>query len=80
MNIDPDAVDCVDARGLYCPLPLIRLQQRIRSLEKGATLWLLADDAGVEDDLPLWCQSTGNRLCSLTARPDGCWLARIEKN
>ncbi|WP_207060674.1 sulfurtransferase TusA family protein [Motiliproteus sp. SC1-56] len=69
----------VDARGLRCPLPLIRLQERMETLASGESLRLLADDPGIEDDLPAWCEATGHRLLSLQQRPDASWLGQVEK-
>ena len=42
----------VDARGLRCPLPVIRLAARARDLPPGSTLVLLADDPAVRSDVP----------------------------
>lgn len=52
----------VDARGLLCPLPVIRTAQRIREIPPGSILVLLADDAGILQDLPAWCRSNGQEL------------------
>lgn len=68
----------VDALGLCCPLPLMRLQQAIGPLAAGSRLALLADDPGVEDDLPLWCQQGGHRLLLLEQRQRH-WYGLVEK-
>lgn len=52
----------VDARGLLCPLPIIRTAHRIKDVSPGATLILLSDDAGILEDLPAWCRSNGHEL------------------
>lgn len=58
-----DRVDLVvDARGTFCPEPVIRTQNSIPGIDPGQTLMLLADDAGVEVDIPAWCISTGNEF------------------
>lgn len=62
-GIEPDLV--VDALRTFCPEPVIRTQNRIRSLRPGEVLLLLADDAGVEVDIPAWCLSTGNEFLGL---------------
>ena len=62
-----DAV--VDARGTFCPEPVIRLQERMGRLEASETLLLLADDAGVEVDVPAWCMSTGNVYLGIIKAP-----------
>ena len=55
----------VDARGTFCPEPVIRVQEAARAMCIGQTAMLLADDAGVELDLPAWCMSTGNEYLGL---------------
>ncbi len=56
------AVETLDARGLLCPLPVIRAQDRIRSLPPGASLEVLATDAGTLQDIPAWCRVHGHAL------------------
>ncbi len=50
----------VDARGTFCPEPVIRTQNAATSMAPGAVAMILADDAGIEIDLPAWCISTRN--------------------
>lgn len=51
-----------DARGLLCPLPVIRLANRIEEAAPGATVLLLADDPAAEEDVRLWCRGHGHEL------------------
>ena len=46
----------LDCRGLKCPLPVIRLAQRIRDVEVGDTVRVLADDPAAANDIPAWCR------------------------
>lgn len=55
-----DAVTNLDARGLLCPLPVIRTQDAIRELPQGATLVVTASDPGTEHDIPAWCRVHGH--------------------
>ncbi len=55
----------VEARGTFCPEPVIRIQSAARKMNAGQTAMLLADDAGVEIDVPAWCMSTGNEYLGL---------------
>jgi len=50
----------VDARGTFCPEPVIRTQNAAAKMSAGAVAMILADDAGIELDLPAWCISTRN--------------------
>jgi tRNA 2-thiouridine synthesizing protein A len=52
----------IDARGLACPMPIVKLTQAIRPLPSGAVVELLATDAGSVKDVAAWCRSTGNEL------------------
>lgn len=55
----------VDALGAFCPEPVIRIQEAAREAPAGAVLLLLADDAGVEIDIPAWCMSHGHEYLGL---------------
>jgi tRNA 2-thiouridine synthesizing protein A len=57
----------VDARGLSCPMPIVRTAQTIRSLESGAVVEVLATDPGSLKDFTAWCRSTGNELLEQTS-------------
>ena len=50
----------LDTIGLYCPIPIIRTAERIRSLTTGQVLEVLSDDRVILIDMPAWCRSTGH--------------------
>ena len=52
----------LDARGLLCPLPVIRTQDRIRKLAAGDALEVVASDPGTMHDIPAWCRVHGHAL------------------
>lgn len=52
----------VDARGLSCPMPIVRTAQAIKSLSSGALVEVLATDAGSVKDFAAWSRATGNEL------------------
>ena len=52
----------VDARGLSCPLPIVRTAQAARGLPSGAVIELIATDVGSIKDVAAWCKATGNEL------------------
>lgn len=60
----------VDALGTFCPEPVIRTQKEAAGMAAGEVLLLLADDAGVEVDIPAWCLSTGNEFLGLLKEAD----------
>jgi len=50
----------VDARHMMCPLPVIRTQQKIDTLDNGDELLVLATDPGTLHDVPAWCRVHGH--------------------
>jgi tRNA 2-thiouridine synthesizing protein A len=56
------SIEQLDARGLKCPMPIVRTAQRMRSVAPGELLEVLATDAGAVADFAAWSRSTGNAL------------------
>ena len=52
----------VDARGLACPMPIVRTAMAIKALASGQFLEVLATDPGSVKDFEAWSKSTGNPL------------------
>ena len=52
----------VDARGLSCPMPIVKTAQAVKVLPSGAAIELFATDAGSIKDVAAWCRTTGNIL------------------
>jgi tRNA 2-thiouridine synthesizing protein A len=52
----------LDTRGLLCPIPVIRTQDRVRELAVGDVLEIVATDPGVLHDIPTWCRVHGHEL------------------
>lgn len=65
-----DVMETLDARGLLCPLPVIRTQDRMRDLAFGATLEVLATDPGVLEDIPAWCRVHGHEVLEMEEDDD----------
>ncbi len=55
-------LESLDARGLLCPLPVIRTQEMVRRMPVGAMLEVVATDAGTLQDIPAWCRVHGHEL------------------
>ena len=56
----------VDAKGLSCPMPIVRTAQAVRPLAPGTILEVLATDPGSLKDFVAWCRTTGNELIEQT--------------
>lgn len=50
----------IDARGMLCPLPVLRLRKRLEGLGPGQVARLLATDAMAEVDVPHFCAEAGH--------------------
>ena len=57
----------VDARGLSCPMPIVRTAQAIKTLPSGALVEVLATDPGAQQDFVAWCRATGHELVERTS-------------
>ena len=55
----------LDARRLLCPLPVIRVQDCVKTLPPGAWLDVVATDPGAAQDIPVWCRLNGHKVESL---------------
>lgn len=62
--------DELDARGLSCPLPILRAKKAINALEASQTLKIIATDPGSVKDFEAFCKQTGNELLSSEAEGD----------
>ncbi len=72
----PDAE--VDARGLLCPLPVLRARKRLMAMEPGAVLRLVATDPAAVVDVPHFCAGAGHELLAESDAGPGAraWLIR----
>ena len=52
----------IDATGLLCPLPVLRLRKRMISLDSGSIIKLLADDPAAQIDIPHFCHENKHFL------------------
>ena len=62
-----EIIQTVDARGLSCPMPIVKIAQAVKPLPSGAVVELLATDPGSIKDVVAWCRATGNELIGQTS-------------
>jgi len=74
----PTTTRVVDARGSYCPGPLMELIRAIRESQPGQVLAVYSSDSGSRTDIPKWVAKAGHRLVGVTAR-DGYDEIVVEK-
>lgn len=66
MNFDKE----VDARGLNCPLPILRAKKALAEIQTGQTVRVLATDPGSVKDFQAFAKQTGNELLKQSETPD----------
>jgi tRNA 2-thiouridine synthesizing protein A len=52
----------LDAKGLNCPLPILKAKKALKDVPAGGTLEILATDPGAVADFAAFCRTTGNEL------------------
>ncbi len=66
MNFDKE----LDARGLNCPLPILRAKKSLADLKSGQVLRIIATDPGSVKDFQAFARQTGNELLSENSKGD----------
>lgn len=69
----------LDARGLLCPLPVLKARKRLQPLNAGDVLEVLADDPAAIVDIPHFCAEQGHALIAQTAEEAGATRYSIRK-
>ena len=67
-NIKPDRT--VDAKGLECPMPLLKAKKEIDAMESGQVLEIIGTDEGSKVDLPGWCDRVGHSYLGVKEEGD----------
>jgi len=60
--LTPTPDHLVDARGLNCPLPLLRLRQMLHQIPQGTQVRVLASDPNSQTDIRRYCERSGQQL------------------
>jgi TusA-related sulfurtransferase len=68
----------LDAKGLKCPMPVVKTSKEIKSIAVGGVLEVLATDPGSMADIAAWSKSTGNELLQ-SGREDGVFKFYIRR-
>ena len=74
MNFDKE----LDARGLHCPLPILRSKKTLNEMTSGQVLKIIATDPGSVKDFAAFAKQTGNELMS-SAEAAGEYTFMIKK-
>lgn len=68
----------LDAKGLNCPLPILKAKKAIQDVPKDGTLEVLSTDAGSVADFAAFCRTTGNTLVE-SAETNGVYRFLIKR-
>lgn len=60
----------IDARGSYCPGPLMELVRAVKELEVGSVIDLLSSDEGSVTDIPKWVEKAGHEMIEVKEEGD----------
>ena len=71
--------EILDATGLLCPLPVLKLRKHLKSVDIGTFITVLADDPAAAIDIPHFCNETGNKLVSKTNSENGVKEYTVKK-
>lgn len=74
------ATETLDAKGLNCPLPLIKARKNLKKLQSGDTLEVFSTDPGSVGDFASYCRATGNQLLESEEETGGVFRFVIQKS
>jgi len=63
--------DTLDAKGLLCPLPVLKARKRLKGMAPGSVLRLIATDPAAVVDVPHFCNEAGHELLATEAGEGG---------
>ncbi|MCW4012345.1 MAG: sulfurtransferase TusA family protein, partial [Candidatus Bathyarchaeota archaeon] len=58
VNVDVE----IDAKGLYCPMPIVKLKKATKTMTEGQVVKIVATDPGSKRDIPAWANKTGAEI------------------
>ena len=73
-----DVHTTVDAKGLSCPMPIVKTAQAVKTVPAGELIEVLATDPGSVKDFAAWTRSTGNAIVDQT-ETDGVYRFVIKR-
>ncbi|WP_438318740.1 sulfurtransferase TusA family protein [Sporosarcina sp. FA9] len=61
-----NSTNVLDAKGLACPMPIVRTKKAINSIETGEVLEVHVTDKGAAVDFPAWANASGHEILEQT--------------
>ncbi|MDR1163315.1 MAG: sulfurtransferase TusA family protein [Candidatus Accumulibacter sp.] len=69
----------LDAKGMYCPLPILKTKKALFEMDSGQVLRVLATDPGTAGDFEAFARQTGNALISSFKNDDGVFVFHFRR-
>lgn len=79
MSADIKADQVLDAKGLSCPLPILKTKKAVEAMTKGQVLRVETTDPGSKNDMNSWSKRTGNEILKVDEGP-GVFTFYIKKS
>ena len=64
----------LDVRGLLCPMPVIRTQDKVEKLAAGDILKVCCTDPGAIHDIPAWCRVNGHEMLEIDQQEEQIFI------
>jgi len=64
----------LDARRMFCPMPVIRTQDKIKEMQVGDTLEVVSTDPGALNDIPAWSRINGHKVLETRETDDEVFI------
>ena len=69
----------LDARGLSCPMPMLKTKKALKGMKAGEVLEIWGTDPGSKNDIPDFCKKNGSELLEMADVPEGYTRYFIKK-
>ncbi len=76
-NVIEDRV--LDARGLMCPMPVVKAGRELMAMRPGEVLKVIASDRAARTDFPAWVEDVGHELLDSGQESDGTLVFFVRK-
>ncbi len=74
----PEPVQVLDTSGLLCPIPIVMTAALVKQLADGDVLLVIATDAGIATDMPMWCKAMRHEHLA-TFKDGASWKSYLRK-
>jgi tRNA 2-thiouridine synthesizing protein A len=70
----------LNCRGMYCPMPIVKLKKATKKMESGQVIKLISTDPGSIKDIPAWAKKTGAQVLDISEKnSEYVFLLKVKK-